>query len=103
MSSGQTAHKLEIAHVLFMDMVAYSSLPMDHQREFIWHLQEIVRALPEYRQALSTDALISLPTGAVMALAFFGDPRLPIPFARQINTVLRKDPRFELQMDIHIC
>ena len=101
MSSGQTAHKLEIAHVLFMDMVAYSSLPMDQQREFIWHLQEIVRALPEYRQALSTDELISLPTGDGMALAFFGDPSLPIRCARQINSVVRKDSRFGLRMGIH--
>ena len=40
--SGQD--KLEIAHVLFVDMVGYSQLPMGRQKEMLRQLQESVRS-----------------------------------------------------------
>ena len=67
----QIARALEIAHVLFMDIVSYSLLPMDLQPEAIFELQELVRAIPEFQRALAEDQLICLPTGDGMALAFF--------------------------------
>ncbi len=32
---------LEMAHVLFMDVVSYSTLPMDHQQRVLHELQEV--------------------------------------------------------------
>jgi tetratricopeptide (TPR) repeat protein len=101
LSQGPTASTPEIAHVLFMDCVSYSLLPMDHQNEMICQLQGILRQLPDFEKALSAGQLICLPTGDGMALAFFSDLTSPIRYARQIAQALKKDPRFQLRMGIH--
>jgi len=64
------APDLEIAHVLFMDLVAYSKLPMDEQRLYLQVLQEAVTATPEFTRADAKDQLLRLPTGDGMALVF---------------------------------
>jgi transposase len=99
--SSRSAGPLEFAHVLFMDIVSYSLLPIDHQSEVIQQLQDIVRGLPDFEAALAADELICLPAGDGMALAFFGDPTAPLRCARQIAIALKKNPRFELRMGIH--
>ncbi len=63
--------RFEIAHVLCMDVVGYSQMLIDDQREVIQELKEIVRATEEFRAAESQGKLISLPTGDGMVLAFF--------------------------------
>jgi hypothetical protein len=68
---------VEIAHVLFMDIVAYSMLPMDQQQARLSDLQDAVRKTPEFIRAQHDDQLIRLPTGDGMALVFFGDPEAP--------------------------
>src|SRR5262249_8747542 len=65
---------LEIAHVLFMDLVGYSKLPMGQQTQALHQLQTIVRETSTFRQAQAHHQLLSLPTGDGMALVFFGDP-----------------------------
>jgi hypothetical protein len=39
--------KLEIAHALFMDIVGYSRLPLDHQKEVLGTLQAVVSGTPD--------------------------------------------------------
>ena len=68
------AARLEIAHVLFMDVVGYSRLPMGQQTNVLRLLQEIVRDTGEFREAQAEGQIISLPTGDGMALVFFGSP-----------------------------
>lgn len=63
---------IEMAHVLFTDLVGYSLLPMDQQKEYLEQLQQIVRESPQFQMAESAGDLINLPTGDGMALAFFG-------------------------------
>jgi hypothetical protein len=46
--SKQNTMKLEMAHVLFMDIVAYSTLPMDEQNRCLSELQQAVRATAEF-------------------------------------------------------
>lgn len=99
--TNRSAGPLEFAHVLFMDIVSYSLLPMDHQSEAIQQLQDIVRGLPDFELALAADELICLPAGDGMALAFFGDPTAPLRCARQISIAMKKNPQFELRMGIH--
>ena len=65
---------LEMAHVLFMDIVSYSTLSMDDQQRVLHELQEAVRSTPEFVRAQSEDHLLRLPTGDGMALVFFVDP-----------------------------
>jgi len=64
--------KLEIAHVLFMDIVGYSKLPLDHQEAVLRTLQAVVSATRDFLQAQANQGIIRLPTGDGMALAFFG-------------------------------
>jgi hypothetical protein len=71
------ASSLEIAHVLFTDIVAYSKLHMDRQQLVLRELQEGVRATPTFSNAKAEDQLIRLPTGDGMALVFFNDPEAP--------------------------
>src|SRR5450755_2870761 len=95
------ARTLEVAHVLFMDVVTYSLLPMDHQSEVICHLQDVVRGLPDFKHAQSTDELICLSTGDGMALAFFGDFTAPLRCAGQIALALKNNSKFQLRVGIH--
>src|SRR5277367_4607074 len=92
---------LEIAHVLFMDIVAYSRLPMDEQQRVIHQLQEIVRSTPEFTHAQADDQLIRLPTGDGMALVFFRDPQSPVRCALEVTKELRNHPDIKVRMGIH--
>ena len=60
-----------MAHVLFMDIVAYSALHMDRQQQLLHDLQEAVRNTSAFNRAQAEDQLIRLPTGDGMALVFF--------------------------------
>jgi eukaryotic-like serine/threonine-protein kinase len=97
-ASGQT---LEMAHVLFTDIVAYSRLPMDQQQQTLLHLQEAVRATKEFGRAQSRDELIRLPTGDGMALVFFGDVEAPVRCALELHRILQQWPEIRLRMGIH--
>jgi tetratricopeptide (TPR) repeat protein/class 3 adenylate cyclase/TolB-like protein len=92
---------LEIAHVLFTDIVAYSMLPMDQQQERLRDLQDAVRQTPEFIRAERDDQLIRLPTGDGMALVFFGDPKAPVQCALELSRELRQHPEIRLRMGIH--
>ena len=81
---------LEMAHVLFMDLVEYSKLPMDEQRLFLRTLQETVSATSECVRAQATDQLLRLPTGDGMAVVFFGDLEAPARCAVELSRNLSK-------------
>ena len=95
------APPLEIAHVLFMDIVAYSMLPMDQQRHRLRELQKTVSETSEFIRAKSADQLISLPTGDGMALVFFDDSEFPVRCALELSRALRNHPQIRLRMGIH--
>jgi class 3 adenylate cyclase/tetratricopeptide (TPR) repeat protein len=92
---------LEVAHVLFMDIVAYSMLPMDQQQQLLGKLQEAVRATSDFARAQAQHQLIRLPTGDGMALVFFRDPEAPARCALELNRALRDHPEIKLRMGIH--
>jgi len=93
--------KLEIAHVLFMDIVAYSQMPIDEQGAVLHTLQEIVRGTEEFARASQDQELIRLPTGDGMALVFFQDAEAPVRCAVQIAQGLRAEPKLKLRLGIH--
>jgi serine/threonine protein kinase/tetratricopeptide (TPR) repeat protein len=95
------APTLEFAHVLFMDIVAYSKLPMDRQQEIIRQLRRAVRGTTEFEQAQGRNELIRLPTGDGMALVFFNDPEAPVRCALELSRALRGQPEIPLRMGIH--
>jgi tetratricopeptide (TPR) repeat protein/class 3 adenylate cyclase len=96
-----SSHTLEMAHILFTDIVAYSRLPMDQQEQVLRRLQKTVRGTAEFARAQASDQLIRLPTGDGMALVFFGDPEAPVRCALELSRYLRGDPEIKLRMGIH--
>jgi class 3 adenylate cyclase/Flp pilus assembly protein TadD len=92
---------LEMAHVLFMDIVAYSQLPMDEQTRLIGKLQQIVRGSTEFVRAQKRRQLLRLPTGDGMALVFFGNAEAPVRCAIEISRALRDNSELKLRMGVH--
>ena len=100
-TSAGNAVRLEIGHVLFMDLVGYSKLLLDEQRELLERLTEIVRNTEQVRAAEATDRLIRLPAGDGMALVFFNSPEAPVQCAIEVAEKLKQYPELKLRMGIH--
>src|SRR5215469_15864230 len=96
--SGQS---LEMAHILFVDIVAYSLLSTDVQESVLEKLQEKVRETEEFKGALGRNDLICLPTGDGLALVFFREPEAPVRCALELTKALRPNPEIRLRMGIH--
>ena len=82
--------ELEIAHVLFIDIVAYSKMATDDQRTAIETLNQIVQATDEFRKAESENRLLKLATGDGMALIFYRTPENPVECALEISRALKE-------------
>jgi ATP-dependent Clp protease ATP-binding subunit ClpC len=95
------AQAVELAHVLFVDIVGYSKLLTDDQVRVVQQLTDIVVAVPEFGYAEARDGLISLDTGDGMALVFFNDPEAPLRCALGIAVSLKSRPHIQLRMGIH--
>jgi class 3 adenylate cyclase len=93
--------ELQLAHVLFMDLVGYSRLTASEQLAALQELQELVRSQPEIRRAGASDDLLCLPTGDGIALVFFREPVAPLQCAVQISRALRARGHLKLRMGIH--
>jgi len=93
--------QLEIAHVLFTDIVGYSKLPINEQRALIECLNEIVRATDEFQAAEATGRLIKIPTGDGITLVFYHSPEAPVECALEISRALKKHPQLRLRMGVH--
>jgi adenylate cyclase len=92
---------LEIAHVLFMDVVGYSSLLVNEQREVLQQLKEVVRGAPQFGKSSASGKLISIPTGDGMALVFFRSPEEPVHCAMEMGKALKNYPQLRLRMGVH--
>jgi len=101
MASPSFAGRLQIAHVLFVDVVSYSVMPMDKQEQTLRALQEAVRNTDEFVRAHDSDQLISLPTGDGMALVFFNDAEAPAHCAVQLSRALQEQADIKVRMGIH--
>src|SRR5438874_1570818 len=93
--------QLEIAHVLFTDIVGYSKLPINQQRALVERLNEIVRGTDEYQAAEAAGRLITIPTGDGITLVFYDNPETPAECALEISRALKKHPELQLRMGIH--
>src|SRR5438309_11528883 len=97
----KTRSRLEIAHVLFMDIVDYSKLLTDEQSEALQELNQIVRNTEAARAAAAAGQLTILPTGDGMALVFTGSVEEPVECALEISHALRAQPSLPVRMGIH--
>jgi serine/threonine protein kinase len=95
------AQSVEMASVLFLDIVSYSMQPMERQSRLLTELQGIVRGTEDFKIANSCGNLISLPTGDGMAMVFFHDPIAPVRCAMEISEALKQNPALQLRMGVH--
>ncbi len=99
-SESENNLRFEIGHVLFIDIVGYSKLLIEEQRERLRQLTEIVLATPQV--AKSTDEqLVRLPTGDGMALVFRNSAEEPTRCALEIAQALKSRPEVRVRMGIH--
>src|SRR5438067_8218949 len=92
---------LEIAHVLFIDIVGYSKLSTNEQRAAVDELNEVVRASEQFQEAEAAGRLIKIPTGDGMALVFYTRPEAPVQCAVEISGSLKERPHLQLRMGVH--
>ena len=93
--------KLEIGHVLFIDIVGYSKLLITDQSQQLQKLKEIVRGTEQFRLAEAEGKLLRLPTGDGGALVFRNNPEAPVLCAMEISKELKKHPELKVRMGIH--
>src|SRR5207249_6461392 len=93
--------ELEIAHVLFIDIVGYSKLSVNEQHARIEELNEIVRFSEQFRKAHAANRILKIPTGDGMALVFYKSPEEPAQCAFEIGRALKEHPRLQIRMGIH--
>src|ERR1700745_2944429 len=93
--------QLEIAHVLFIDIVGYSKLAINDQHAAVEELNEIVRASEQFQKAEAASRLLKIATGDGMALVFYTSPEAPAQCAVEISSFLNEEPRLQLRMGIH--
>src|SRR5881398_2149309 len=93
--------QLEIAHVLFMDIVGYSKLSINDQNRAVEELNQVVRASEQFQLAEAAGRLLKIATGDGMALVFYTSPEAPAQCAVEIGRALKEHPRLQLRMGIH--
>jgi TolB-like protein len=93
--------ELEIAHVLFLDLVGYSRLSVNEQHARISELNEVVRLSEQFRKAEAASRLLRIPTGDGMALVFYRSPEEPAQCAFEISRALKDNTRLQIRMGIH--
>src|SRR6184192_105490 len=92
---------LEIAHVLFMDVVGFSKLLINDQTEILEQLSQLVRETAHFREADASGKLIRLSTGDGMALVFSNSAEAPVECALEISEGLKTHPQIQLRMGVH--
>jgi TolB-like protein/Flp pilus assembly protein TadD len=93
--------KVEIAHVLAMDIVEYSTLLITEQTRVMGELKNIVKSSERFRRAEADGKLVRIPTGDGIALVFFSEPDAPIECAMEISAALKSHPEIRVRMGIH--
>src|SRR5205807_604551 len=92
--------RLEIGHVLFIDLVGYSKLLIEDQKARLRQLTDIVLATAQVREA-TNEQLVRLPTGDGMALVFRNSAEEPAQCALEITQALKAHPDVAVRMGIH--
>src|SRR5207245_1108255 len=93
--------ELEIAHVLFIDIVSYSKRSINEQRAAVDELKEVVRASEQFQKAETAGRLLKIATGDGMALVFYTSPEAPAQCAVEVSRSRKEHPRLQLRMGIH--
>lgn len=90
-----------MAHILFTDVVGYSTLTGDQQSVVIRRLQEFVSACTPVLEAAAEGSVVRLPTGDGISLVFLDQCSSPLRCACELADKIEKDASFRLRMGIH--
>src|SRR5215469_1010625 len=93
--------KFDVGHVLLIDIVGYSKLLINEQREQLRALNEIVRNTAQFRTSDARGTLVRIPTGDGMALIFRDTVEGPVQCALEISAAVKLYPEIHLRMGIH--
>jgi TolB-like protein/Tfp pilus assembly protein PilF len=93
--------KFEIGHVLFIDIVRFSTLLINQQSDQLETLKRIVRGTEQFRTAEAEGKLLRLPTGDGGALVFRNSPEAPVLCALEIAKALKSHPELHVRIGIH--
>src|SRR5207248_1517825 len=93
--------QLEIAHVLFIDIVGYSKLSINDQNAAVEELNQLVRVSDQLQRAEAASRLLKIATGDGMALVFYTSPEAPAHCALEISRALKEHPRLHVRMGVH--
>src|SRR5438105_9756229 len=93
--------QLEIAHVLFLDIVGYSKLSVNEQHARVDELNGIVRLSEQFQKAEAANRILKIPTGDGMALVFYRSPEEPAQCAFEISRALKDNQPLQVRMGIH--
>jgi class 3 adenylate cyclase len=91
-----------IGHILFLDIVGFSKLPLADQQRQLDRLNTVTAASETFQKQKAQDALLVLPTGDGMALVFQNDLTAPARCAIDIAYGLRSGtPPVPVRIGIH--
>src|SRR5437899_12240372 len=93
--------QLEIAHVLFVDIVGYSKLSINDQRAAIDELTQAVRTSEQFQNAEAAARLLKIPTGDGMALVFYKSPKEPVECALELSRAHKANPKIRPRLAVH--
>src|SRR6266487_562609 len=93
--------ELEIAHVLFIDIVGYSKLSINEQNAAVDELTQIVRVAEQFQKAEASERLVKISTGDGVALIFYTNVEAPVRCAIELSRAGKDHPRLHLRMGIH--
>src|SRR5438045_5289419 len=81
--------QLEIAHVLFIDIIGYSKLSINAQHAAVEEQNRIIRGSEQFQRADAASRLLKISTGDGMALVFYTTPealvQCPVEIGRALN------------------
>src|SRR5437764_3928252 len=100
-TAAKEATQLQTAHVLFIDVVGYSKLLVNEQREVLQQLNDVVRTAPQFAKSSTAGKLIRIPSGDGMALVFFQSPEEPVHCAMEVARALKNHPQVRVRMGVH--
>jgi TolB-like protein/class 3 adenylate cyclase len=102
MSSEATKEtQLEVAHVLFIDIVGFSKHLINEQRALLETLNQIVRNTSPFRREEATGKLTKIPTSDGLALVFYTAKKEPVECALEIARANIEHTELELRMGVH--
>src|SRR5438046_23398 len=101
MSELKSDPQLEIAHVLFIDIVGSSKLLTNEQSELLQELNQIDRSTEQFRAAEASGKLIRVQTGDGLLLLVLDSTQEPVRCALEISRTLQEHPRIQVRMGVH--